>query len=93
MNLREAATSVETFKQHVLSECKLSPSEHDKYMLSYLYINYQVVSDDSNEESKVAPFYMALVSDRELKQYLMQVVQAGRKIAMRIEKNALADEM
>ncbi len=82
-----------TFKQHALTECKLSPSEHDKYMLSYLYINYQTSSDNQNEESRVTPFYMPLISDRDLKQYLMQVVQAGRKIAMRIEKSALIDEM
>ncbi len=62
-------------------------------MLSYLYINYQTFTDDQNEESKVTPFYMPLISDRDFKQYLMQVVQGGRKIAMRIEKNALIDEM
>jgi hypothetical protein len=40
VDLASAVKSLQEFKKHLLSESKLSPGEHERYMLSYLYANY-----------------------------------------------------
>jgi hypothetical protein len=47
LNLERAAGGLNEFKKHMLAEAKLSDNQHDKYMLSYHYINYSL------EESKL----------------------------------------
>ena len=60
VDLSRAAKGLDEFKKDLLSESKLSPGEHEKYMMSYFYANY---SEGKEEESKVSTVYMPMMTD------------------------------
>ena len=78
--------NLKNFKKYLLSEAKLSASESDKYLLSYLSTIYTLPGDGG-----VLPFHIPLLCDSDLRQYIYTTVTQDRKLTFRLEKNNATD--
>lgn len=88
INLQLAA-NLNEFKKNLLLGTGLSDSQHDKYMLSYHYINY--IKGMELIEQEIVPFYMPLINDSELRLYILNAVQTKHKLQFRFEKNNIIE--
>ncbi len=88
IQLDVAMKNLDEAKKEILSQCRLSSGEYDKYMLSYLYAKYS-----SDEESKIETIYMPIVNIQELQRYILQTIKQGKKINFKIEKNTCIDSV
>ncbi len=70
LDLSIASKNLDEFKKHILSESRLSPGEHERYMLSYLYSNYSH-EWTGDEEAKISTVYMPIIRNDDLRIYIL----------------------